>query len=64
MAWPPEPVFPPQVLAEVVPDVMASKNTIPHHEAQRVASVALASAARALATLPDDALRALGLRRL
>ena len=65
MAWAPEPTFPPHVLAEVVPDVMASKNTIPHHDAQRVAAVALASASKALAKhLPDDALRALGLRRL
>lgn len=64
MPWSPEPAFPPHVLAEVVPDVMASKNTIPHHDAQRVAAVALASASKALAKLPDDALRALGLRRL
>lgn len=64
MAWAPEPTFPPHVLAEVVPDVLKAKNTIPHHDAQRVAAVALASASKALAKLPDDALRALGLRRL
>ncbi len=62
--WTPEPVFPREAVSDVVPDIMAAKNTIPHHEAQRLAPILLAAAAKHLARLPDAALRPLGLRRL
>ncbi len=64
MAWAPEPVFSPAALSDVVPDIRAAKNTIPHHEAKRLAPILLAVAARHLAKLSDDVLRPLGLRRL
>lgn len=63
MRWPPEPVFPAPVLSEVILAVMQSKNTMQHHDAERVARLALAAAAKALPNLPADALRALGLTR-
>lgn len=62
---PATPPVPPHVLAEVAPEVMRSKNTLAHHDAQRVAAHAIDAGLRAAGTVMSDAeLRPYGLRRL